>query len=96
MYDDSGLPVQFLPCSEHHSMNITYNQRGQITHWTYGEMWEDLEYNRDGLLLERSRSGIRKYQFSYRYGKSLVNIDINLDKYRMSILLLGIPTEMKL
>lgn len=40
MYDDSGLPVQFLPCSDHHAMNITYNQRGQITHWQYGEMWE--------------------------------------------------------
>ncbi|XP_056012581.1 teneurin-m-like isoform X5 [Ostrea edulis] len=71
MYDDSGLPVQFLPCSEHHAMNITYNQRGQITHWQYGEMWEDLEYNRDGLLLERSRSGIVQYRFNYRYGKSL-------------------------
>ncbi|XP_061169948.1 teneurin-m-like isoform X4 [Saccostrea echinata] len=70
MYDDSGLPVQFLPCSEHHAMNITYNQRGQITHWQYGEMWEDLNYNRDGLLLERSRSGTVQYRFNYRYGKS--------------------------
>ncbi|XP_062616760.1 teneurin-2-like [Saccostrea cucullata] len=71
MYDDSGLPVQFLPCSEHHAMNITYNQRGQITHWQYGEMWEDLTYNRDKLLLERSRSGTVQYRFNYRYGKSL-------------------------
>lgn len=71
MYDDSGLPVQFLPCSDHHAMNITYNQRGQITHWQYGEMWEDLDYNRDGLLLNRSRSGAVQHKFYYRYGKSL-------------------------
>lgn len=80
MYDDSGLPVQFLPCSDHHAMNITYNQRGQITHWQYGEMWEDLDYNRDGLLLNRSRSGAVQHKFYYRYGKSLVNMAYMIDK----------------
>lgn len=86
MYDDSGLPVQFLPCSDHHAMNITYNQRGQITHWQYGEMWEDLEYNRDGLLLERSKSGIVQYRFNYRYGKSLVNMAYVINKYINQVL----------
>ncbi|XP_060065187.1 teneurin-m-like [Ylistrum balloti] len=70
LYDGSGQPTHIRPNNRHHGMNITYSKEGRITHWQYGEIREDLIYDDDGLLREKSSSsGGAQYRFSYRVGK---------------------------
>uniref|UniRef100_A0A2C9KDD1 EGF-like domain-containing protein n=1 Tax=Biomphalaria glabrata TaxID=6526 RepID=A0A2C9KDD1_BIOGL len=67
VYNSAGLPVQFIPASSHHSLNITYNAYGDILEWQYGELIEQREYNSPGLIIQRTfKPGGTQYRYFYR------------------------------
>lgn len=72
-FDNSGLPTNFLPAKNHHSLNITYNSRGEITYWKYGDLEEKRSFD-GGLLKERTLSNGALYRYNYRYGSKKVSI----------------------
>ncbi|XP_059169179.1 teneurin-m-like isoform X2 [Physella acuta] len=66
-YNSAGLPVQFIPASSHHAMNVTYNAHGDIVEWQYGELIEQREYISPGLITQRTlKPGGKQFRYFYR------------------------------
>lgn len=68
MYDANGLATSILPAVNHHSLNVSYNDYGDLLEWRYGELVERRTYNIQRLLTEKVASNHAKYRYIYRYG----------------------------
>ncbi|GFO18355.1 teneurin-3 [Plakobranchus ocellatus] len=68
VYNSEGLPIQFIPASSHHTLNITYNNYGDIVQWQYGNLIETRHYKVPGLVksMEGDTPGGRVHRFFYR------------------------------
>ncbi|CAG5114545.1 unnamed protein product, partial [Candidula unifasciata] len=67
VYSSAGLPIQFIPASSHHSMNVTYNSYGDILEWQYGDLIEQREYKDPGLIKQRTlKPGGKQFRYFYR------------------------------
>lgn len=72
-YSEFGLPTIVAPSVPVlASLNVTYNERGQVTAWNIGDRtFSNVYDSRTGLLSEKMLSSKATYQYIYKHSRKV-------------------------
>lgn len=82
-YNTAGQPVNFVPhVASIQSLNITYNSRGQMTQWTFGDQVVSFVYDeRTGYMTEKQFGNRANYRYIYRSGTKVCIFETTLQHF---------------